>query len=1158
LLKYLGAYPFPVDNDATTLMPPSPSGSIFVSYACDGADLAQRLQSDLSREGFNVWLDRRRLEHGGAWTVEIEQEIDAREITVALLTPGSYESALCRAEQVRPLRRGKRFIPILAASDAVLPDFVEEREFSNFRDSARYGESLQRLLAVICGSDTARLPERYRATRVTCLTAPPHVEHNIERPAALQGLRDALSDDDDRRPVALIAVSGMGGLGNTTLARALVEDDVVQQAFPDGIIWITVGKESRRDFIQEMHEIVAALGEDLSSYQSALAIERLYRTTLSRQAALIVVDDVWRGADIEPLLVESARSRFLFTTRDTSICTLVGAREYCAELFDVSQSRELLAAWVNLSAKQLPSEADELIAEGGRLPLAISVIGGTLHGADESFWRATLGRLSGADLSAIQELLPAGQDSFFRAIEVSFQSLEPQMQKHYVGLAVLLEDMSAPISVLQALWDATEADARHICQHFVNRSLAQDDSDREAIRLHDLQLDYIRARYSDREALGLIQGAIRLSAHIIARDPEQFASQVVGRLLPHRDSASIQRFTNSVSAGTPSPWLRSLWPTLHPPGTSLIRALKGHSDDVRGVALTKDGRRAVSASVDETLKVWDVESGRALRSLEGHTDIVYGVALSGDGRFAVSASMDETLKVWDVESGRALRTLEGHFAAVNAVAVSEDGRRVVSGSSDHTVKVWDLESGTELHTLLGHADVVTAVAIRGDGRRAVSASLDQTLKVWDVESETELHTLQGHSDGVYGVALSRDGRHAISASSDKTLKVWDVEGGSELRTLEGHSSIVRGVAMGADGRRAVSAAEDRTLKVWDIESGSELRSLQGHADLVFGVAMSADERLAVSASRDKMLMVWDVERGRELRTVEGHADAVTAIAASGNGRRVVSASRDKTLKVWDVGSGHELRTLKGHSEAVTAVAVSEDGRWAISASEDQTLIVWDVENGSQLRTLKGHSDYVVGVALSADGRRAISASGDEMLKVWDVETGSELRTMDSHAPYIYGVALSGDGKRAVSASGDETLQVWDMENGRALRRMQGHSGWVYNVALSGDGKRAASASRDKTLKVWDVDTGRELRTMEGESDYVGVGLSRDGLHLASASLDQSLKIWDSESGELLATFTCDAAAWCCAFLNDRELTAGDVDGRVYLLRLEVPQIKQKE
>ena len=91
-----------------------------------------------------------------------------------------------------------------------------------------------------------------------------------------------------------------------------------------------------------------------------------------------------------------------------------------------------------------------------------------------------------------------------------------------------------------------------------------------------------------------------------------------------------------------------------------LRTLEGHTAVVNGVALSGDGRRAVSASKDNTLKVWDVESGRELRTLQGHSGSVYGVALSGDGRLAVSASDDKTLKVWDVESGRELRTLEGH------------------------------------------------------------------------------------------------------------------------------------------------------------------------------------------------------------------------------------------------------------------------------------------------------------------------------------------------------------------------------------------------------------------------------------------------------------------------------------------------------------------
>src|ERR1022692_3503449 len=969
------------------------STRLFISYAHrDGGGLAARLQRDLQAQGFDVWLDKHRLLGGDVWTKEIELAIDRCDVALALLSTGSYESDICRAEQQRSLAKRKPVIPVRVQRDCDVPLPLQTGQHIDFSRDANYPESLHQLLTsirknlgVIAPPDTQ---PRYN-------NAPPLPDNFVDRPEILTALRNALFQDAPNRNIALTALQGMGGIGKTVLAQALCHNEVVRHAYPDGIFWFTIGKESRLTFDQRI-EAVPGLHQLLGEYSGEQACINEYRNTFRDKAALIVLDDVWHAADIEPFRTESPRSRLLVTTRDTGIAPTFGAREFTAVLPTTVEAREVLARW---ASAPLPPQAEAVIAECQNLPLALAMIGAQLKGKPAAHWDIVLTHLRHADLAKIKARFPEPHTTLFRAIQVSFESLrddDPVAAQRYLALAVMLEDMAIPPPVQQTLWNVSEAAALETADRFIGLSLAQPDAPSEGIRLHDLQLDYVRAQYPNPEALELIRGAVRLSAHVIDKDPRQFASQGVGRLLPYCDVPAIRQCIDEIAAGAPKPWLRPLHPALHPPGTSLIRTLEGHSDAVTRVTVTPDGKWAVSASDDATLRVWDLEAGRVLRTLEGHS--FSDVAVTPDGKRAVSASWDHTLKVWDLATGRTLCTLAGHSDSVRGVAVTPDGTRAVSASWDHTLKVWDLATGRALRTLEGHSGSVDGVAVTPDGKRAVSASLDNTLKVWDLDTGGVLRTLEGHSGYAWGVAVTSDGKRAVSASGDSTLKVWDLETGRALRTLQGHSSSVFGVAVTPDGKRAVSASGDSTLKVWDLATGRALRTLEGHSGSVDGVAVTPDGKRAVSASEDETLKVWDLETDCAARTLEGHSASVSGVAVTPDGKRAVSASWDKTLKVWDLATGRALCTLEGHSAPVSGIAVTPDGKRAVSASWDKTLKVWDLETGRALRTLKGHSASLWGVAVTADGKRAVSASEDHTLKVWDLATGLPIATFYCEAP----------------------------------------------------------------------------------------------------------------------------------------------------------------
>ena len=290
---------------------------------------------------------------------------------------------------------------------------------------------------------------------------------------------------------------------------------------------------------------------------------------------------------------------------------------------------------------------------------------------------------------------------------------------------------------------------------------------------------------------------------------------------------------------------------------ALVRDLEGHTGAIASIAYSVDGRKLASASIDQTVRIWDVSSGKLEHTLSDHDDIVLAVAYSPSGNLLASAGYDRTVRLWDAETLQSLGSLNEHTSTIRALAFSPDGSKLATAGDDRVVLLWDLETKTKSGEFAGHVASVTTLAFSANGDQVASSSSDGTTIVWNSNDGKQTATLSANDGSIRSLVYAASNDHLISGSDERVIRLWQRDSQAWTSQTIQTNAGVRGVSYHSASQRLASGLDDNSVVVWKPDSATEQLVLRGHTGRVLTVSFAPDGKSMASAGFDGTIKIWN-------------------------------------------------------------------------------------------------------------------------------------------------------------------------------------------------------------------------------------------------------------------------------------------------------------
>jgi WD40 repeat protein len=480
----------------------------------------------------------------------------------------------------------------------------------------------------------------------------------------------------------------------------------------------------------------------------------------------------------------------------------------------------------------------------------------------------------------------------------------------------------------------------------------------------------------------------------------------------------------------------------------------GHENWSSSLGWSPDATRIASSSHQQSIQVWDVQTGAGIYNYLSHTTTITGVAWSPNGNFIASASIDGVVLVWDAVTGETLTTFRQHREGTTAIAWSPDSTYLASACSSE-VFVWEASTGKIITACQHEARGQISVAWSPDGKRVASNAFSGVAIVWDAFSGEILCIYDEPTANGSDIAWSPDGQ--TIASAGQGVFVWDAWSG-ETRLVRGEPSEVSDAKPSPNGKY-VASMHSGPLQIWNAQTGERLGTCNDHDaySLISAFDWSPDSRHLATAHIYGALVVWkEVGESGQPREIQvyhesgdphNQADHAFArdVAWSPDGK-CLACTRNGFIEIWDVATQERYLIYQGHAEPperqkkclVWSLSWSPDSQ-RIASCDEKSMQVWNASSGELLLTYDAQEAGLVSAYFS------------------DVEVPDVAPEYSGfrEPPGFRRVAWSPDGTSLAVAFGS-TIHVWQAISGQTITMYRGHQQKVSTLAWSPDSTTIAS------------------------------------------------------------------------------------------------------